>query len=80
MGFLNFLLVTVGTVNFLTGGNYMFLARKPETASLLDVLGPYPWYLLSLEAVALLLFLVLYLPFAISDRVRRKSTQAVSRS
>ncbi|MGZ9583961.1 YwaF family protein [Paenibacillus marinisediminis] len=80
MGFLNFLLVTVGTVNFLTGGNYMFLARKPETASLLDVLGPYPWYLLSLEAVALLLFLLLYLPFAISDRVRRRSTQAVSRS
>lgn len=70
MGFLNVLLVVVGTVNYLTGGNYMFLARKPETASLLDVLGPYPWYLISLELVAALLFLLLYLPFAIKSRRR----------
>lgn len=68
MGFLNLLLIVVGTVNYLIGSNYMFLARKPETASLLDVLGPYPWYLLSLELVATLLFLLLYLPFAIKNR------------
>ena len=71
MGFLNLLLIVVGSINFLTGGNYMFLARKPETASLLDVLGPYPWYLLSLEVVAFVLFLLLYLPIAISNRRHR---------
>ncbi|MCE5168828.1 TIGR02206 family membrane protein [Paenibacillus profundus] len=75
MGFLNLLLVAVGTVNAMTGGNYMFLARKPETASLLDVLGPYPWYLLSLEVVACLVFLLMYLPFAISARVRQVQPQ-----
>lgn len=72
MGFMNFLLLTVGTANWLTGGNYMFLARKPDTASLLDLLGPYPWYLLALEAVALLLFLLLYFPFVIADRLRQR--------
>jgi hypothetical integral membrane protein (TIGR02206 family) len=61
---LNILLVVVYAVNRMTGGNYMFVSRKPETASLLDVLGPYPWYLLSLEAVAVVLFLLMYLPFA----------------
>jgi len=65
MVFLNVLLVIVLLVNNLTGGNYMFLSRKPETASLLDFLGPYPWYLLSLEAAAAVLFLILYAPFAL---------------
>ncbi|UVI28533.1 YwaF family protein [Paenibacillus spongiae] len=72
MCFLNVLLVIVSLINFITGGNYMFLARKPDTASLLDILGPYPWYLLSLEAVALVLFLILYAPFAASPRNKGK--------
>lgn len=79
MGFLNVLLIIVSGVNALTGGNYMFVARKPETASLLDLLGPYPWYLLSLEAVALVLFVLLYLPFALSD-LRRRRQRAISDS
>ncbi len=38
----------------------MFLARKPSTPSLLDLLAPWPWYLLQLELVALALcFLML---------------------
>lgn len=52
-------------VNRLTGGNYLFLSNKPVGGSLLDLLGPWPWYLLSLEAVALILFTLLYLPFMI---------------
>lgn len=77
MLFLNVLLVIVGGINYITGGNYMFLARKPETASLLDVLGPYPWYLLSLEAVALGMFIVLYLPFPIAGRLCRRRTSEI---
>ncbi|MBD2864857.1 YwaF family protein [Paenibacillus oceani] len=66
MGFLNVLLPVILFVNAVTGGNYMFLSGKPETPSLLDWLGPYPWYLLSLEAAAFFLFLVLYVPFALT--------------
>jgi len=40
--------------------NFMFLARKPDTASMLDLLAPWPWYLLQLEGIALLLCLLLY--------------------
>jgi hypothetical integral membrane protein (TIGR02206 family) len=45
-------LVTLGwgavmlSVNQLAGTNYGFLNAKPLVASLLDVLGPWPWYLL----------------------------------
>ncbi len=60
---LNVIALIVLFVNKVTGGNYMFLARKPINPSLIDFLGPYPWYILSLEIVALIMFFILYLPF-----------------
>jgi hypothetical integral membrane protein (TIGR02206 family) len=41
------------------GADYMFLAAKPADGSLLNVLGPWPWYLVSVAAVALAMLLVL---------------------
>lgn len=55
-------------VNKATGANYMFLAHKPANPSILDVLGPYPWYILSLEGIALLMFFLLYVPFHICNK------------
>jgi hypothetical integral membrane protein (TIGR02206 family) len=49
--------------NALTGGNYMFLREPPQTASLLDYLGPWPWYVMASAVLALALFTVLDLPF-----------------
>ncbi|AJG59959.1 MULTISPECIES: TIGR02206 family membrane protein [Bacillus] len=64
MIFLNILIPIVSFVNYKTGGNYMFLAHKPETASLLDMLGPHPYYIISLELAALIGCFILYMPFA----------------
>lgn len=63
----NVYMVVIGVINWLIGSNYLFIARKPETASLIDVLGPWPWYILSLEAIGWALCLVLYAPYAIRD-------------
>jgi hypothetical integral membrane protein (TIGR02206 family) len=52
---LHVLAVPGAVANWITGSNFMFLARKPDTASLLDLLAPWPWYLLQLEAIAALL-------------------------
>ncbi|MEU6645614.1 TIGR02206 family membrane protein [Saccharomonospora sp. NPDC046836] len=38
--------VTAFVVNAFTGNNFGFVNRKPETSSLLDLLGPWPWYLI----------------------------------
>jgi hypothetical integral membrane protein (TIGR02206 family) len=63
----NLYMLLVGLVNALIGSNYLFIAHKPYTPSLLDVLGPWPWYILSAEAVGLAVGLLLYLPFALRD-------------
>ncbi|WP_324255014.1 TIGR02206 family membrane protein [Bacillus sp. REN16] len=60
---LNSIALVVFFINKATGGNYMFLAHKPMNPSLIDLLGPYPWYILSLEIVALIMFFILFLPF-----------------
>lgn len=78
MIFLNILLVLILFINHLTGGNYMFLSHKPETASLMDFLGPYPWYIVSLETVACILFLLLYMPFAFSAARGKRNKQQLN--
>ena len=69
----NLYMLFVGLVNWLVGSNYLFIAHKPETPSLIDMLGPWPWYILGLEALGLLTCLILYTPFAIRDRAKKAS-------
>lgn len=68
---LNVYALVVGTMDALTGWNYGYLCRKPEMPSLLDFIGPWPWYLLSLEGIALLMFLILDLPWRFLKGERR---------
>ncbi len=53
----------VAGVNWRLGSNYMYLARPPETPSLIDRLGPWPWYLPWLSLIAVATMVLLYLPF-----------------
>lgn len=49
-------------VNRLLDTNFGFASRPPENPSLIDHLGPWPWYLLWLQGIAVCLFLLLALP------------------
>lgn len=59
--------ITWGVVMFVfnsaTGTNYGFLNAKPQAASLLDALGPWPWYLLSELILGALIWALITLPW-----------------
>ncbi|MFJ5772355.1 TIGR02206 family membrane protein [Psychrobacillus sp. NPDC093180] len=60
---LNIIFPIIFILNILIQGNYMFLRAKPINGSLLDFLGPYPWYIISLEIVAFIIFVLVWLIF-----------------
>jgi|SRR5579859_716850 len=60
--------IPVGIVDYVTRGNYLFLRNLPPTRTLLDYMGPWPWYLVTLTVLAVIVFSVLYLPFATESR------------
>ena len=56
----------VGAFNAAFQTNYMYLRRKPVNPSLLNALGPWPWYLVASAALSLGLFWLLWLPARLS--------------
>jgi hypothetical integral membrane protein (TIGR02206 family) len=54
--------VFVMVANLILGSNYVYVLGKPPTASVLDYLGPWPWYLLVVEGLALVIFFLMWLP------------------
>jgi len=66
----NFYAIVVGAIDWIFRWNYGYLCHKPGGPSLLDYLGPWPWYLLSVEGIAFVSFLLLDLPWRILDRLK----------
>jgi len=66
---LNVFVVISAIVNSLLGSNYYYLSAKPTVPTLMDYLGPWPWYILGVETVALIQFV---LSFGIFWVVKKK--------
>jgi hypothetical integral membrane protein (TIGR02206 family) len=64
--------VSTFTFNAITGTNYGYLNRKPPTASILDVLGPWPVYLLIEVTIVLLAWTLMTWPW---ERARRRAAE-----
>ena len=74
---LNLFLLIAIIANILLDANYFWIYGKPineigeHVPSLLDYLGPWPWYILVAEFVALAHFLLAYIPFIFIKRGER---------
>ena len=49
----------VAPLNLLLDTNYLYLRAKPVTGSVLDLFGPWPWYLIAAAAIAAAIFWLL---------------------
>lgn len=72
----NLYMIGVTLLNLAIGSNYLFTAHKPVTASLLDVLPPWPWYLGIIELLAIVFVGLFYLPYAIRDLTQKQPVSA----
>ncbi|OZI10637.1 TIGR02206 family membrane protein [Bacillaceae bacterium SAS-127] len=66
--FLNILMPFIMLLNEIVDGNYLYLHHKPKGTSLLDVLGPYPWYIVSLEFLTFGLSVIIWFVFREKER------------
>jgi hypothetical integral membrane protein (TIGR02206 family) len=74
-GWLQVYAVAIFIINGIFGTNYFYLAEKPPTPTLLDYLGPWPYYIIFAEVLAIGLLLLVYLPVFI---VRRRAEPAAA--
>lgn len=58
------LLLGVLVLDLELGSNYLYLTAKPGDASPLDWLGPWPWYIVAGDGIAIGICTLLWLPFA----------------
>jgi hypothetical integral membrane protein (TIGR02206 family) len=74
-GWINIYSAILYPLNIAIGANYFYLISKPGNASILDLFGPWPLYILVAELVAMALFTLAYLPFLL---VKKSSKTAVA--
>ena len=63
----NVYMLAIYFLNTKLGSNYLLLNGKPTTPSMLDLMPPWPYYIIYLELIGVVIFLLLYLPFFIKD-------------
>ncbi|MBT4149134.1 MAG: TIGR02206 family membrane protein, partial [Candidatus Marinimicrobia bacterium] len=69
---LNLFLLISFIANILLDANYFWIMEKPPMSSILDYLGPWPWYILFAEFVALAHFILAYFIFILIKKYLTK--------
>lgn len=74
---LNIVAAVIYPINYLLNSNYLYLNAKPPGTTIYNLLGPWPWYIMNLEFVMLVLFSAVLIPFIIYERLRGNKAAAV---
>ena len=67
---INIFLLIAFIFNILLDANYFWIMGKPPAGSLLDYMGPWPWYILIGEFVALIHFIIAYFIYLMIEKFR----------
>lgn len=68
--FINIIIIPVGLINYILDANYMFICRPPNVDSSFFI-GEWPYYLFYLEGIYLIYIFILYVPFAIAEKLHK---------
>lgn len=61
-------IVIMVIINMLLKANYFYINEKPQSASILDYFGEWPWYIIVVQIIIIPLFLLIYLPFHLTNK------------
>jgi hypothetical integral membrane protein (TIGR02206 family) len=70
--------LVVALADISLNANYMFFRHAPKQWTLLRLMGPYPWYLVTGVVIVPLLFTILYSPFWFARRSTRNAPTSSS--
>jgi hypothetical integral membrane protein (TIGR02206 family) len=70
--------VVVALADVVLNANYMFFRHAPRQWTLLRLMGPYPWYLVTGVIIVPLFFIILYSPFWFARHSTRDSPTSSS--
>lgn len=79
IGMLVGLSILITPVNYITNGNYFFL-KYPATGSPMELFAEFvgsPWYLIPTLLLGCVLWSVLYLPFVLENRAKKRKQQVL---
>lgn len=67
---LNIVAAIIYPINYFLNSNYLYLNAKPPGTTIYNLLGPWPWYIMNIEFLMLVLFSVVLIPFLVYERIR----------
>ncbi|MGH8547444.1 MAG: TIGR02206 family membrane protein [Methylococcales bacterium] len=73
--FTNFIMIPVGLVDWVIGANYMYLRASPVTDNPF-ISGGWPWYIVHIEGIGLLLMAFLQIPMMLARDKKTKQHRA----
>lgn len=77
-GILTVLAAFVMLVDYLVGGNYMYLMHKPTAGSPLDLFGPWPGYVLWMAVTVIVVFIIVYIPWIFINNKKTKKISSIN--